>query len=686
MSNGVDVDRTGVPERSSARTRDVLGGTAHVNHIVQFYEADDFLASTVAHFIGSGLLAREPSIIIATPEHHEAFRHALDAASFDVERAHSAGQLVLLDAAQTLATFMVGDAPDWKLFEQNVGAVVARAIASMGGEGVTIRAYGEMVDLLWRRGNGAAAVRLEEMWNELAKHHSFSLLCAYGMTSFGDSEHAETFERVCKAHTHVLPTELYSDLATDDERLRRVGTLEQRSIALENEIHRRSVLERELRQALAATKRAEEDLRDFVENGLEGIHWVGPDGIVLFANQAELDLLGYTRDEYVGKHIRDFHVDDDVIDDILGCLSAGGTLRDREARLRCKDGSIKHVRIHSNVYRRNGKFVHTRCFTRDVTEQKEAEDALRGRTVELEATIRQFNAVVEQMPSAVAIVEAPSGKLLLSNTRSAEIFRLPLAPLADVSAYRRFVGLHEDGRELEPEEWPLARSIATGEVVSGQEIRIVRGDGTRGYIRVSSAPIRDGDGNIVNGVVTYEDVSDEKDAANALREQSRINENLVRIGASLSSELNLDVLVQRVTDEATALCRAQFGAFFHNVVDDKGESYMLYTLSGVPREAFSKFPMPRNTAIFAATFDGEGVVRSDDITKDPRYGKSAPYHGMPQGHLPVCSYLAVPVKSRSGEVLGGLFFGHAEPGRFTEADERLVVAVAAQAAIAIDNA
>src|SRR4029079_18481755 len=112
---------------------------------------------------------------------------------------------------------------------------------------------------------------------------------------------------------------------------------------------------------------------------------------------------------------------------------------------------------------------------------------------------------------------------------------------------------------------------------------------------------------------------------------------------------------------------------------------MLYAISGVPRERFDQFPMPRNTAVFEPTFSGTGVVRSDDITLDPRYGRNAPHHGMPEGHLPVRSYLAVPVISRGGETLGGLFFGHPQPGMFTERAERLVRAVAAQAAVAIDN-
>jgi signal transduction histidine kinase/ActR/RegA family two-component response regulator len=141
-----------------------------------------------------------------------------------------------------------------------------------------------------------------------------------------------------------------------------------------------------------------------------------------------------------------------------------------------------------------------------------------------------------------------------------------------------------------------------------------------------------------------------------------------------------------VTDAATRLCRAKFGAFFYNVVDRAGESYQLFTLSGAPREAFEKFGMPRNTPIFQPTFHGEGLVRSDDITTDARYGTMAPHHGMPKGHLPVRSYLAAPVVSRSGEVLGGLFFGHPEAGVFTARDERLVAGIAAQAAISIDNA
>jgi signal transduction histidine kinase len=143
--------------------------------------------------------------------------------------------------------------------------------------------------------------------------------------------------------------------------------------------------------------------------------------------------------------------------------------------------------------------------------------------------------------------------------------------------------------------------------------------------------------------------------------------------------------VQIVTDAGVALSGAEFGAFFYNVTNDEGESYTLYTLSGAPAEAFSKFPMPRNTAVFSPTFSGESIVRSDDITQDPRYGKNAPHHGMPSGHLAVRSYLAVPVIARNGVVLGGLFFGHPQPGVFTYRSEQSLVGLAGEAAIAIEN-
>ncbi len=186
------------------------------------------------------------------------------------------------------------------------------------------------------------------------------------------------------------------------------------------------------------------------------------------------------------------------------------------------------------------------------------------------------------------------------------------------------------------------------------------------------------------GVV--QDVTERKMADETVRESEEELRILQRIGGTLASQLEVKKLVQAATDAGRELSQAEFGAFFYNDTDAAGEKYLLYTLSGAPLEAFSRFPMPGNTAVFAATFSGEGTVRVADIRQDPRYGKNPPYHGMPPGHLPVRSYLAVPVVSRSGEVIGGLFYGHSKAGIFTERAERLVEGIAAQAAIAIDNA
>ncbi|MEO6106647.1 MAG: ATP-binding protein [Cyclobacteriaceae bacterium] len=171
-----------------------------------------------------------------------------------------------------------------------------------------------------------------------------------------------------------------------------------------------------------------------------------------------------------------------------------------------------------------------------------------------------------------------------------------------------------------------------------------------------------------------------------LTEERETLETLNHLAPILASNLDLESLVQQVTNQATKITGAAFGSFFYNVINEDGKALMLYTISGASKEAFSSFGMPRATEIFGPTFRGEGTIRSDDITADPRYGQNKPYHGMPVGHLPVKSYLAVPVVSRTCEVIGGLFFGHPDKAIFSNRDERIVEGVAALTAVGIDNA
>ena len=171
-----------------------------------------------------------------------------------------------------------------------------------------------------------------------------------------------------------------------------------------------------------------------------------------------------------------------------------------------------------------------------------------------------------------------------------------------------------------------------------------------------------------------------------LQENAAVTQTLNEVGAIVASDLDRANIVQAVTDAGADVTTAQVGAFFGNVRNEAGESYALFAVSGVPRDAFATLPMPRNTAVFDPTFSGAGVVRAADITTDPRYGHNGPYHGMPPGHPPVRSYLAVPVKGRSGEVMGGLFFGHPKVGHFSQHHERLALGIASWAAVALENA
>jgi PAS domain S-box-containing protein len=278
---------------------------------------------------------------------------------------------------------------------------------------------------------------------------------------------------------------------------------------------------------------------------------------------------------------------------------------------------------------------------------------------------------------------------------------LPLGSLTCNAIYRALYDLPSEGevslelvrRKFHPDDGPRVEEAVRRAIEDGApydvHFRVVLGEGEEPqvrWIRAAGRVFRDGLGRPQRFDGISLDVTDEHRLEESLRRTLVDLELINATGQTLAAELQLEKLVQGATDAATQLSKAAFGAFFYNVLDERGQAYMLYTLSGVPREAFEKFPMPRATRVFEPTFKGEGIIRSDDITKDPRYGHNAPHQGMPTGHLPVRSYLAVPVVSRSGEVIGGLFFGHPSPGVFTLREEKLVAGLAAQVAVAMDNA
>jgi PAS domain S-box-containing protein len=293
------------------------------------------------------------------------------------------GRFILLDAADTLAKFSLDGWPDAALFTELMGGYVAQAKAAAQGGNSRVVAFGEMVSLLWTQGMSDAALRLEQLWNDLAKTHSFDLRYAYPIASFAREEDSEPFLKICAEHSAVIPSESYTELTTETERLRNISQLQQKARALETEKAERKNVQKSLQLR-------ESELADILENAVEGVQQVGPDQTILWTNKALLKLLGYTAEEYIGHPLGAFHVHHHVFEEFWAKLMRREDIYDFAAELRCKDGSVRQVVIHSNGLWENGKFVHTRCFVRDVTEQKRLEQILR--TAEKQAAMGRMAA------------------------------------------------------------------------------------------------------------------------------------------------------------------------------------------------------------------------------------------------------------------------------------------------------
>jgi PAS domain S-box-containing protein len=401
-------------------------------------------------------------------------------------------------------------------------------------------------------------------------------------------------------------------------------------------------------------------------------------GVIIRWNKAAEEFYGYSSDEAVGRPVAVVCAVDPThdSDEELRRVCGGDTLLDVDTVHRRRDGiSIPVSLTIAPVRDGGGAIVGTVRVTRNVTAFERAERA-----------VRRLAAIVESSDDAI-ISKDLNGIVTSWNIAAERMFGYTAAEMIGQSI-----------RLLIPDDRQNEEDIVLAHVRSGAKVDHFdtirrRKDGTQLPISLTVSPIRDDHGRIVGASKIARDITDRRQAE---QEHARLlamaehhaatTERLNEVGAIVAGTLDRHEVVQAVTDAATALTTAAFGAFFYNAVDEKGEAYTLYTIAGVPRDAFSKFPMPRNTKVFDPTFRGTGVVRSDDITRDPRYGHNPPYHGMPAGHLPVRSYLAVPVRHRSGDVLGGLFFGHPEPARFTEQHEHLVAGIASWAAIGLENA
>ncbi len=228
---------------------------------MQFYEGEDFLVDVSARFLAAGLGTGEGLVVIAQRSHVDALSRHIDAA--DLQRGIDTGRVRLLDARTVLAEIIVDGMPDPERFRQCVGRVLdeeARAVAGRDtptSHPPRVRAFGEMVQLLWREGLKRAAIRLEELWGEICGAYGLSLLCAYDLSNFSSDDDARLFHEVCQRHDHVIPTESYARIDDPREREFAIALLQQRERALESEIQKRKTLESALLQAEEERRRAQ---------------------------------------------------------------------------------------------------------------------------------------------------------------------------------------------------------------------------------------------------------------------------------------------------------------------------------------------------------------------------------------------------------------------------------------------
>ena len=334
------------------------------SHTVIFYQEDSHLLDQLSMYVGAVLLRGESAILIITREHRDALLARLKAAGVVTETVSGQGRFQCLDAEETLARIMMDGQPQANCFEDVLGGAIEALSRSTAGK--RVHAFGEMVAVLCAQGRRDAAIQLEQLWNRLSTTHAFQLHCAYPMSLFSQATDAQGLEKICKEHSHVIPAERFTTLQSDEERLNEVALLQQSAQALATEIQEHGKVQ-------SALEEREAELRDFVENALIPMHWVAEDGKIIWANAAELALLGYERDEYIGHDVREFYPESNAIEDILQHLGRREELKGYRAKLRCKNGSTRTVRIYSNVAWRGSNFAHTRCFTFDVTDLERSE-------------------------------------------------------------------------------------------------------------------------------------------------------------------------------------------------------------------------------------------------------------------------------------------------------------------------
>ncbi len=342
-------------------------------------------------------------------------------------------------------------------------------------------------------------------------------------------------------------------------------------------------------------------LRDYVDNAAIGLHWVDVNGFIIWANKAELDMLGYSEEEYIGHSLSEFHVYQETIDDILKRLSNNETLNQYEADLRCKDGSIKTVQITSNVFWNQDQFIHTRCFTIDITEQKKLLNALK----ESES---RYKSLIESLDAPLYMTDA-DGRVTMFNKAAAELWGREPNIGSDLwcGSYKIY---RPDGSNLPLDECPMAICLQEQRPIYGEEILVVRPDGGIRNVAPHPKPIHDSTGKMIGAINMLIDITDIKQTEYALRESEQTYRQLA---STLEKKVEEKVLDLKMKNQELKASEERYHRMIDEVEDyaiilldnngiiqnwNKGaEKIKGYKEEEIVGESFKKFYLPEDVEV-----------------------------------------------------------------------------------------
>ncbi len=400
--------------------------------------------------------------------------------------------------------------------------------------------------------------------------------------------------------------------------------------------------------------------------------WLYQDGRIIRANKRMADLVGYSVDELENMNYEDLLLPEDREEyrRILAEQSlTGQPPKDHDRRYRRKDGEvIWGLRSTTLVRSDSGGPMRKFVMIQDITEQKHADRQIR------------FQAELLESVEEAMIATDMSGSIIFWNRFAEKLFGWP----AQMVIGRNIGTVLPAMKELfEPAE--VRSRLEVGGGWSG-ELTLRCRDDSDILAKVTNSPVKDESGAPVAIVTVATDITEEKQAQLGLLEEQRILAILNRTAAKLNAERDLAALMQAVTDAGVELTGAEFGALYSKRDPADGGGYSLFSASGIDREAFERLPLPHDKELFSGILDLERIVRWDDITRDPRFAPASSAEDAPDDAATVRSYLAVPLTSRVGDIIGALFFGHHKPAMFDERDERTMEGIASHAAIAIEKA